>query len=241
MLASILSKSPVSHFFSEIGLNRGMTHGFNQLDKINADFSNILTPYAKDPVGMIRVFGRKILPQLYERFSHIGIKECFHDNWQLYLKLKNRVRFVVLARDPRDVMLSVLDYGNQVEWHRKNWSDRGDEYIAFRFNEVWAQQREMIEQTGAFALRYEDLCQSSEFFKKLCRFCDLPLDKPAAAGGLVENYPWRLWETEKHGSNEISMASVFRWRFETPSERTQRAMRVGGMMRDYCKFWGYEE
>jgi hypothetical protein len=240
MLAAILSKPPISHFFVEIGLNRGMTHGFDQLARINADFSRLLAPCARDPDGMIRVFGNKILPQLSKLFSHIGVKECFHDSWQLYRKLPNEVRFVVLARDPRDVMLSVLDYGSQVEWHRKMWADRGDEYVAFRHNAIWAQQREMIDEANAFPLRYEDLCQEPEMFAKLCRFCELPLDQPAVAGGWVEHYPWRHWEIEKHGSNDIGTASVLRWKSETNSDHSRRAMRVGELMRDYCKYWGYE-
>jgi len=240
MLAGILSKPPVSHFFSEIGLNRGMTHGFDQLARINKNFARVLEPYARDPRGMIKMFGRNILPQLSSLFSHIGVKECFHDNWQLYLTLPSKVRFVVLARDPRDVMLSVLEYGAQVQWHREMWADRGDEYIAARHNEIWAQQREMIDRANALPLRYEDLCQDPETFAELCRFCGLPLESPGAAGGLIENYPWRHWEIEKHGFNDVGSGSVFRWKSEPNSEHARRARRVGEFMRDYCKFWNYE-
>jgi hypothetical protein len=240
MLAGLLSKAPMSHFFSELGLNRGMTHGFDQLAKINEKFTEVLGPYARDPDGMIRVFGRKILPQLFKVFSHIGVKECFHDNWQLYLKLPNKVRFIVLARDPRDVMLSVLDYGDRAVWHREMWADRGDHYVASRHNEIWAQQQEMIDRCNALPVRYEDLCQKADTFAELCRFCDLPLDKPAAAGGMIETYPWRLWEIEKHGANDIGTGSVFRWKAEPKTDHLHRAKRVGQLMRNYCKFWGYE-
>ena len=240
MVAGILSAPPISRFFSEIGLNRGMTHGLDQLAKINPDFGRWLAPHELDPQGMIRVFQNKILPELFRLYSHIGVKECFHDNWELFLKLTTKVRFIVLARDPRDVMLSVLDYGDRVPWHRQMWADRGDEYVALRFNEIWIQQLQMIDKAFALPLRYEDLCKKPETFTELCRFCELPLDKPSAAGLLVGNYSWRRWEIEKHGSKDIGTGSVDRWKSEIHSGHRQRALRVGELMKDYCKFWGYE-
>jgi hypothetical protein len=66
------------------------------------------------------------------------------------------------------------------------------------------------------------------------------LDQPAGAAGLVQNYPWRHWEIEKHGADNIGTGSVFRWKSETQTDHIRRALRVGELMRDYCKFWGYE-
>ena len=190
LLAGMLSKPPISHIFSEIGLNRGLTHGFDQLAEFSSKFPKFLFPHAGNPCKMLEVFARKIVPPLASKFLQVGVKECFHDNWQLYKEFLGEIRIIVLARDPRDVMLSILEYGDQVEWHRQMWADRGDEYIAIRHNQIWAQQQEMLEQANAMPLRYEDLCQKPETFAELCRFCESPLDEPGAVNEAIQKYPW---------------------------------------------------
>lgn len=240
MLAGILTQPPISHIFSEIGLNRGLTHGLEQLVKFDRHFLSMLSPYEGNPEKMVYVFGRKILPSLSAKIPHIGVKECFHQNWELYKNIIGEIRIVVLARDPRDVMLSVLDYGDRVDWHRRMWADRGDKYIARQHKEVWALQRVMLEEANVMALRYEDLCLDPGMFAKLARFCELPFVKPADPSQAIKDYPWRSWEIEKHVGDVVSDQSVFRWKQESDPIRRSRALRMGELMQDYCRFWGYE-
>ncbi len=240
MLAGILSEAPISHIFSELGLNRGLTHGLEQLAKFDRNFPSMLSAYEGNPDMMLRVFGDEILPKLAASVSHLGVKECFHENWELYQKILGGVRFVVLARDPRDVMLSTLDYGDQVEWHKRLWADIGDEFIAIRHNEIWALQRAMLENSNSIAVRYEDLCLDPETFVRLCQFCELPLNKPASASRAIQAYPWRSWEIEKHGFDVVGDRSVYRWKRESDPARRRRALHVGELMQEYCRFWGYE-
>jgi hypothetical protein len=240
MLAGILSQPSISHIFSEIGLNRGLTHGFQQLAEFDNRFPDLLSTYQGKPQMMLRTFAQEVLPKLAAVVPHLGVKECFHENWQLYPETVGEVRFVVLARDPRDVMLSILDYGDRVNWHRQLWSDKGDDYIARRHNEVWAQQRAMLKRSDAVAVRYEDICLDPKTFIRLSRFCELPLNKPASASRVIEAYPWRSWEISKHRHNLVGAESVYRWKRESNPTRRSRAFRLGELMQDYCRFWGYE-
>src|SRR5688572_13468555 len=84
MLAGILSETPISHIFSELGLNRGLVHGLEQLAKFDKSLPSMLSSYEGHPQMMLRVFGGEILPKLSALVPHLGVKECFHENWELY-------------------------------------------------------------------------------------------------------------------------------------------------------------
>jgi hypothetical protein len=89
-------------------------------------------------------------------------------------------------------------------------------------------------------VRYEDICLDPKTFVRLSRFCELPLNQPASASRVIEAYPWRSWEINKHGHNLVGAQSVYRWKCESDPIRRSRAFRVGELMADYCRFWGYE-
>src|SRR5688500_20132035 len=110
MLAGILTQPPISHIFSEIGLNRGLTHGFQQLAEFDVRFPAMLSAHEGNPRMMLKGFGQEILPKLATAVPHGGAKEGVHETWQLYQEIRGEIRHVVLACDAREEMLSSSDY-----------------------------------------------------------------------------------------------------------------------------------
>jgi len=240
MLAGLLTRPGRSVILSEPGFHRGLHENAEQFFEVAKVSIAGLARYRGRPQRMLAAFRRKILPQIEKHYPRVGVKECFLDDWQLYEQHFEQIRYVVLARDPRDVMLSVLEYGRRVPWHRKMWADKPDEYIAGRHNAVWQQQKQMLRSRGAFALRYEDMCTGTAWLGQLCDFLELELDEPGNTSGvLLTSYAWRRWEVQRHGSG-VSRRTVFRWKNEPQGEPLRRALHVGRLMSEYCQYWGYD-
>ena len=239
MLSSLLSIQDHSFIINEPGFDRGLyrlTEQYAELSNINIER---LQRYEGNPEQMIKAFRTFVAPRMGKHFRHLGLKECILGNWRLYPKFFPEMKYVVLARDPRDVMLSVLEYGERIKWHREMWADRPDTYIAERHNAIWAGQKEMLASRDCLGVKYEHLCTDETTLRGILRHCEMETDQLGQADTAVtELFQWRDWEGKRHG-NSVSPKSVSRWQRETDEQKLARAYAVAGMMTEYCGYWGY--
>ena len=240
MLSSLLSIHEHSFIINEPGFDRGfyrLTEQYAGLSDIHIDR---LQQYQGHPEQMIKAFRTFVAPRMGKHFRHLGVKECILGDWQWYPNFFPDMRYVVLARDPRDVMLSVLEYGERIAWHRKMWADRPDSYIAERHNAIWAHQKEMLASKNCLGVTYEDLCTNETTLRRILRHCKFDTDRVGRADAAVTRlFAWRDWEGKRHG-NSVSAKSVSRWQRETDEHKLSRAHAVAGRMTEYCHYWGYK-
>ncbi len=238
LLAGMLTRKPHAVILSEPGFQRGIHHNLEQFKDIPGVEIGRLARHRGRPRKMLAAFRRQVVPQILKTYRRLGVKECFLDNWRLYEEFFDDVRYIILARDPRDVMLSVLDYGEHADWHKKMWADRSDEHIAAQFSRTWSHQLDMLNSSNCLRVRYEDLCRGKVGFSAIAKFCGLDFDEPGSVSQSLEAFPWRAWEIERH-SGRLTESAVHRWKEETDETRLQRVHSLAKLMSDYCGFWGY--
>ncbi len=238
LLSGMLTNKPHTIILSEPGFQRGLCHNLEQYKELNVDIEPLKRLRGK-PKKMVATFKKSIIPQLLQSYRQLGIKECFIDNWQIYEKAAfKKIKYIVLARDPRDVMLSTLEYSDHVEWHKRMWADKPNEYIAERHNRIWNEQKKILLTKDCLKIKYEDLCLGKVPFTKIKQLCDLDFDYPINISKSIETFQWRMWEVNRH-CGKITKNSVNRWKNEKNQQRLKRAHALAELMPDYCDYWCY--
>lgn len=240
MLSGLLTIPKVSIILSEPGFQRGLCHNLEQFTEIPNSNIDILSKYKGDENKLVDLFYKKIIPPVLKEFPIVGIKECFMKNWSIYENLFDDVRYIILARDPRDVFLSLNDYGKYAEWHKKLWVEKGIKHIADTHNQIWAEQKKIINTRKCFLVRYEDLCLGKVTLNDIKEFLDIQSPLVGSVDCILKNYQWRQWEVKKHSKN-MTQNSVLRWKnLDSDSELLNSSMRFGDMMKEYIDYWDYE-
>jgi len=240
LLCGLLTSRPDSLILSEPGIQRGFYHNEQQYENFKIPDYTSLKKYELQPKKMVRHFSRNISPDIYKNYKHIGIKECFHDNWQLYSRYFNKVNYLVLARDPRDILLSIYDYGTNDPKHKSMWMDRGVEYIAKRLNQVWKQQKEILKLANCLPIRYEDICADPEAtLLKIQEFLKMESFTPSEPSSAIKQYPSRRWEIDK-SKGRITNSSTFRWKKELKIY-SEDLDYITLLMNEYVNYWQYKD
>ncbi len=241
LLCGILTRKPEIIILSEPAFQRGEYRELDQYSVIPGFCPQKVKSFEGNPAKMLMGFKDKLLPQISKFYERAGVKECFLDNWKEYLKIFSKIKFIVLVRDPRDILLSTLDFGDHVSWHRQMWADQATDSIAERYYRTWQFQKEIMASQDYLAVRYEDLCLSEASLNRVTDYCGLsPSAFKEAVSAVTGSYPYRLWEIEKH-NGRLGSESVFRYRREKNVARLKRAHEFAEKFRDYSRHWGYEE
>ena len=162
----------------------------------------------------------------------LGIKEIRHRHWQTIPDVFGNVRFVLLARDPRDVYISltrrarVKRFGFKGEITPK--SVAADLQTEFEF------QRAMHESQKAMKVRYESLCTQPELIREVQQF----IESPASTIGNID--ATQIEERHAFG-NEISPDHIRRFEHEPEALLRSEADACFELLSDFNEFWEYEK
>lgn len=242
ILSEMLTNPPYAFIFREPRLARGVFDIKPGDAELMGELGIDLPAFARRWSGLrrrrlLRGFERELYPSLLVRFAQIGVKEISHRRWRRYDRAFPGMRIVALARDPRDICLSLLDRA------RKGTGTALDVAVdpaaaADAINRQLPFQREMVEQRGAMKVTYEQLCTDPDAFTLIRDFCQSPLEQPGTPGRFNASNVARADEAALH-SGQLTPARVDRWKTEPDPQRRAAADQVFRLTRDFAEFWGY--
>ena len=241
ILSELLTDPPTSFIFREPNLGRRRFDTKPDDVELFRKYNIDLEAFAKRWSGwrkrwMIRGFREELMPQLAARFKQIGVKEIFNDHWRAYHRQFPQMKIIVLARDPRDLYLSIR------ERRRKGVNAaQGDvtpAEVSGHLNQQFALQRQMLETCDCLPITYETLCSDPTAFDKVRAFVQSPLATAGRAGRFNESNPVRQGEAAIH-SGSITTNRVARWQKEQDPAAISESHQAMALMPDYNKFWGY--
>lgn len=242
ILSEMLTDPPRSFIFREPRLGRGVFDVKPGDAELMADLGIDLHTFARHWVCPVRKgramrgFRRKLYPSLLEHFAQIGVKEISHRRWRRYDRAFPGMRIVALARDPRDVYLSLLDRAAKGTETAREVADPA--VAAEAINEQLQHQRDMIDQRGAMKVTYEQLCTDPGAFARIRDFCQSPLDEPGTPGRFNVSNVARADEAALH-AGRLTPSRVERWKREPDPKRQAAADEVFRLTREFADFWGY--
>jgi len=241
ILSELLTDPPTSFIFREPNLGRrrfdAKPDDVELLRSLGIDLPAFITRWSGwRKRWMIRGFNKELMPQLAARFQQVGVKEIFNEHWRTYHRQFPNMKIIVLARDPRDLYLSIR------ERRRKGVNaahgDVTPEEVSDHLNKQFALQRQMLETCDCLPITYETLCADPTAFDKVKAFVQSPLAAAGRAGRFNENNPVRQGEAAIH-SGAITTNRVARWQKEQDPTGVAEAHQAMALMPDYNKFWGY--
>lgn len=240
LLAEMLTDPPRSFILREPRLARGEF-------SLKPDDTQRLAPFGIDLPAIAASCTRFPRDRAVRRFARharditasieqIGVKEIGHRHWQRYARALPNIRAIVLARDPRDIYLSILARADRgVETAR---AIATPQRCADALLEEYERQLDIARSLPTLRLRYEDLCTGARTFDEIRAFVDSPLDTPGTPGQFNRANPERAVEAATHHA-KVTGAQVARWSREPNPERREDADRVYQLMRTYAEDWGY--
>lgn len=242
VLAEMLTDPPRSFVFREPRLARGVLDIKPGDAELLAPMGVDLHAFARRWSGvrrrwMVRGFRRELYPLLAARFDQIGVKEISHRRWARYDRAFPGMRIIALARDPRDIYLSVLDRAGKGAGSAAGIAAT-PEATAAEINRQFRYQREMVDRRGAMRVTYEELCTDPGVFDRVREFVGSPLDRPGAPGRFNTASIARADEAALHGG-KVTPARVDRWKTEGDPHRRAGAEEVLRLTREFAAYWGY--
>ena len=241
LLAELLTELPRAFVFREPKLFRGrVALKPDDLERLwtQAAVSLHAAPAdqrREDPVQAALRFRAQVIDPVARVVEQVGIKEIrYGKRWQDVLDVLaggRPLRVVALGRDPRDMYLS-LAYRAR-ERRLPLIGDFGPAAVAADIEREFRVQRELIQATGALAVRYEDLCSDPRVVPEIRRFVDSPLQGTGAIGTL------KPAEHALHGG-VVTDRRVERWRSEPDAGLLAQAEETGRLLNSYRRFWGYD-
>ena len=241
LLAELLTELPRAFVFREPKLFRGrVALKPDDLERLRTQAAVRLhaapaDQRREDPVQAALRFREQVIDPVARVVEQVGIKEIrYGKRWQDVLDVLadgRPLRVVALGRDPRDMYLS-LAYRAR-ERRVPLTGDFGPAAVAADIEREFRVQRELIQATGALAVRYEDLCSDPRVVPEIRRFVDSPLEGPGAIGTL------KAEEHALHGG-VVTDRRVERWRSEPDAGLLAQAEEVGRLLGGYRRFWGYD-
>jgi hypothetical protein len=241
LLTELLTELPRAFVFREPKLFRGrVSLKPGDLERLSTQAA-VRLPVApadqrrEDPVQAALRFREQIIDPVARVVEQVGIKEIrYGKRWQDVVEVLaagRPLRVVALGRDPRDMYLS-LAYRAR-ERRVPLVGDFGPAAVAADIEKEFRVQRELIQATGALAVRYEDLCSDPRVVAEIRRFVDSPVEGPGAVGTL---------KLKEHAMHEgvVTDRRVERWRSEPDAGLLADAEEAGRLLGGYRRFWGYD-
>jgi hypothetical protein len=220
LLCRLLNQPTQCYIFREPQISRGSFRPRSCDIDTFAQFGVDLKRYA----GYFgaRTFLRRGLPECLRVFRQIGVKEIQHRWWKTVVRCLPDARFVITARDPRDIYASVV--AQHLRDGKKCPTPRR---IAQNIRKQFRFQLQM-QQYASLLVRYEDLCSSGdERLPQICRFVGLPIAAPGPA-------------TSGPDERETILAnSIERWKRIEDAELIKQTNAVFAETTEYCQYWGY--
>lgn len=185
-------------------------------------------------VDAARWFRERVAVPMASIVEQVGIKEIrYGAEWRAALDelaVTTPVRVVALGRDPRDIYLSLAE---RAKLRRIRLPGPfGPQAVADDLRTGFAEQRALIESTGALTVRYEDLCRDPSVLSEVRAFVDSPVTGDGAIGMFKQS------NRAVHG-HAITERRVQRWRAERDPALLAAAHETMDRLRDYCRFWDY--
>lgn len=240
LLSELLTELPRSFVFREPALLRG------RLILKDDDVERLL-PYGIDLRGVeqtrergdsavrARTFREQVLEPASAVLDQVGFKEIRYEGGggvDGALAALGNVKVIVLARDPRDMYISLAH-------RRKHESVRGlrgqfgpDAVVADVEPEIRAQAR-LLETHDCLPVRYEDLCRDPAVIARVRQHVGSPVQGDGAVGLFKEN------NRRVHG-RAMTVLRVERHSEEPDGRLVEEATEVARRLGDYCERWGYE-
>ncbi len=242
ILAELLTDAPSSFIFREPRVARGVFDIKPGDAELMAGYGIDLHAFAKRWTGprrrwVIRGFRRELYPALLTRFQQVGVKEISHRKWRRYDAAFPGMKIIVLARDPRDIYLSLLDRAHKGTTPAQELVVT-PQAAADEINRQFIYQGQMVERRGAMRITYEELCTDPGAFARVRDFCQSPLERPGGAGGFNAGNRARADEAARHGGH-VTPSRVARWKTEADAHRRAAADEVFRLTPEFCAFWGY--
>jgi hypothetical protein len=148
------------------------------------------------------------------------------------------VKTVATARDPRDIYLSLLEMREHYKSPDWRWHNLSLDEMASIVKTEFKHQQQVIQNTDALIVRYEDLCTDATIVERVREHVKSSSHGLGNLGDFVYRNPDRRYEAEKHG-RAITTGSVDRWRNESDPGLIHEAETFRDLLPDYCSFFGY--
>lgn len=233
LLAAALTEVPHSFILREPGFPRGCV-GFdaktcNDLLLHGIDLHTLRSRLESDGESVKNVW-KIVYQEMLTMVHQVGTKEIRHNKWWKVANLLDDVRFIVTARDPRDICLSVCRKGLREDLPAMR---RGmdPEAMAEYIKDEFAHQRAMIKDQQAIKVRYEDLCTNPHIYEEIKAFVNSPIPRSDHANVDIN--------ARTIPKGEIRTDRVAAWKREQNPEFLKSAHRVYELVPEYNEFWGY--
>lgn len=241
ILSELLTDPPRSFIFREPNLARGRFDLKPDDAELFRGMGLDLEAFSRKWCGwrkrrLVAGFRKDVVRPLEGKVQQIGVKEIMHDHWRSYLRQFPAMRVVVLARDPRDIYLSILE--RRAKGVNASADDTTPEIAATNLMRQFEHQRAMLDECQSMWITYDTLCSDPGAFDRVRTFVDSPLTTAGKAGRFNEKNPVRSSEAAIHGG-AVTTKRVGRWQTESNPELRDKAQRVFELMRPYAEFFGF--
>lgn len=234
LIQELLTEKRKCFFFHEPWFGSGLFEHMDLAHKILSEWEYNADVIVNNGIPIPNMFLRlaSVCPQ-------VGIKEIRHQGWEMYNNLFNDIRWIVLARDPRDIYVSSYHLMNRVDVWQPRFPPFGPEGM---FKELWPDAQRQIEiiqtQKNVMRLRYEEFVSDTSLFERLRAHADSPLSEAGEVGAFHKLIKRGQYELETHNGS-IGNIHVHRWKKETDFELISGMNEFFDMMKEYNNFWGY--
>ncbi len=188
--------------------------------------------------SLINALKSQIMPNLAPHIHQLGVKEIHHRGWQNYYRVFEDIRFILTARDPRDIYVSLYYRKKQGKGSWKK--ELTPETLSTHLNNEFNRQLEMAEQANCIKVKYGELCTNTEIYQKIKTFLESEIPDTGDIGSFNAANVKRKDEYELHG-NIITDKRVHRWQQEPDKRLVAEATKIIDLMPHYCDFWGYKK
>ena len=233
LIQELLTEKGKCFFFHEPWFGSGLFENYKTsveiLNEWGLQGENLLSMNVSLPLTFWKL--SRVIPQ-------IGIKEIRHQGWEMYLNMFDDIRWIVLAREPRDIYVSshyFLQRTNVWKPRFPPFSPKG------LFQELQPDIDRQIEicqtQPQVMRVKYEEFARSVDTITNIRQFTESDV-----GGNTVGSFHKRLgrgdYELHIHNGT-ISGKQVNRWERETDIELINNFNEFYELMKDYREFWGY--
>jgi hypothetical protein len=238
LLSEALTELPRAFVFREPKLFRGrVALKEDDVERLLALGIDLRDVAARDrrtsPVEAAKAFREEVLAPTAAVLDQVGFKEIrYGAGWSDVLAELGAVKVVVLARDPRDIYIS-LAYRRRYRRIAMAGEFAPDTVAADMLGEI-AVQEQIASDTDCLRVRYEDLCSDPAVLPKIRDFVGSPVRESGQIG---------LFKEEFHGVHGKAMTAlrVDRWRTESDVQLLAEANEVAQRLAEYCVTWDYRD